>query len=139
MSGRFYRLTEFQSQQWIQRYPQLDQYYQHSEYDWEDDEEGDEIYLIPESENLLLHIALSEYHQTYTYPQDPRDPSHRVIRCANCRAAAHPTTCDQCVQRDQQRDTWHCRSCKQYAIPESQRNGDYCVVCTIRDFTVKRV
>ena len=113
MSGRFYRLTEAQSQQWIRRYPQLAPYYDHREYDWEDDVEGDEIYLIPETEQLILHIALSEYH-TADYSEDTPRRSHQV-------------------------DVWHCRSCKQYAIPESQRNGDYCVDCTVRDFTVKRV
>jgi hypothetical protein len=134
MQGRFYRLTEPESQQWITRYPQLAQYYQHSEYDWEDDEEGDEIYVIPESEQLILHIALSEYHVLYTYPQDPRDPSHRVIRCANCRVAARTLTCDQCVSCDSPADTWHCVTCKQYAVPQSHRNGDQCVACVISTF-----
>jgi hypothetical protein len=134
MQGRFYRLTELESQQWIARYPQLAQYYQHSEYDWEDDEEGDEIYVIPESEQLILHIALSEYHVLYTYPQDPRDPSHRVIRCANCRVAARTLTCDQCVSCDSPADTWHCVTCKQYAVPQSHRNGDQCVDCVIKTF-----
>jgi hypothetical protein len=134
MQGRFYRLTEPESQQWITRYPQLAQYYQHSEYDWEDDEEGDEIYVIPESEQLILHIALSEYHVLYTYPQDPRDPSHRVIRCANCRVAARTLTCDQCVSCDSPADTWHCVTCKQYAVPQSHRNGDQCVDCVIKTF-----
>jgi len=134
MSGRFYRLTELESAKWITRYPQLAPYYDHSEYDWEDDVEGDEIYLIPESEQLILHIALSEYHVSYTYPHDVRDPPNRVIRCANCRAAAHSLTCDQCVSCDSQADTWHCVTCKQYAIPQTQRNGDQCVTCVINTF-----
>jgi hypothetical protein len=73
MAGRFYRLTEQQSAKWITRYPQLTRYHDHKEYDWEDDEEGDEIYLIPETEDLLLHIALSEHHTTEYSEDRPRD------------------------------------------------------------------
>jgi hypothetical protein len=109
MSGRFYRLTEAQSQQWISCYPQLAPYYDHKEYDWEDDTEGDEIYLIPEHKELILHIALSEFHTTDYSEDRPRE------------------------------GYWHCRSCARYALPESQRNGDYCVDCVIKNFTLKRV
>ena len=105
MSGRFYRLTEQQSQQWITRYPQLAPYYDHREYDWEDDVEGDEIYLIPAHKELILHIALSEHHTT-DYSEDSPRRSHQV-------------------------DVWHCVTCKQYAIPQSHRKGDKCVACVI--------
>jgi hypothetical protein len=107
MAGRFYRLTEQQSAKWITRYPQLTRYHDHKEYDWEDDEEGDEIYLIPETEDLLLHIALSEHHTTEYSEDRPRD------------------------------GYWHCLKCARYALPESQRSGDYCVDCVIRNFTYK--
>jgi len=103
MSGRFYRLTESESQQWIARYPQLAPYYDHREYDWEDDIEGDEIYLIPEHKELILHIALSEHH-TADYSEDsPRTNS--------------------------QRDTWHCVDCARYAVPLQQRVENRCVAC----------
>lgn len=110
MAGRFYRLTESDSKQWCTHYPQLAQYYDHREYDWEDDTEGDEIYLIPEHKELILHIALSEF-----YTEDYSEDSPRT---------------------NSQRDTWHCRSCARYALPESQRSGDYCVDCVIKNFTV---
>ena len=104
MQGRFYRLTEAQSQQWIQRYPQLAPYYDHREYDWEDDEEGDEIYLIPETKDLILHIALSEF-RTEDYSEDrPRE------------------------------GYWHCVKCARYALPQHQRAGDQCVDCVISTF-----
>lgn len=103
MSGRFYRLTELQSQQWIAQYPQLARYYDHREYDWEDDVEGDEIYLIPDSEELILHIALSE-HYTPDYSED----SPRV---------------------NSQTDTWHCVDCARYAVPLTERVENRCVQC----------
>jgi len=108
MRGRFYRLTETQSAKWIARYPQLAPYYDHREYDWEDDTEGDEIYLIPETKDLILHIALSEHHTT-DYDSDTPRLSHQVV-------------------------VWHCVTCKQYAIPQTQRNGDQCVECVINTF-----
>jgi hypothetical protein len=104
MAGRFYRLTEAQSVKWIERYPQLAPYYDHREYDWEDDEEGDEIYLIPETEDLILHIALSEFY-TEDYSEDrPRQ------------------------------GYWHCATCARYALPEHLRAGDQCVDCVIKTF-----
>ena len=99
MSGRFYRLTEFQSQQWCARYPQLAPYYDHREDDWEDDVEGDEIYLIPETEQLILHIALSEYHTTDYSEDRPRE------------------------------GYWHCVDCARYAVPETERVENRCVSC----------
>jgi hypothetical protein len=111
MAGRFYRLTEQQSAKWITRYPQLTKYYDHKEYDWEDDVEGDEIYLIPETEDLILHIALSEY-----YTEDYQEHMPRRSHCV---------------------DVWHCKTCKQYAMPKHQRAGDHCVDCVIKTF--KRV
>ncbi len=108
MAGRFYRLTEQQSAKWIQRYPQLASYYDHSEYDWEDDTEGDEIYLIPETKDLILHIALSEF-RTEDYSEDTPRLSHQV-------------------------DVWHCVTCKQYAIPSNRRCDDQCVDCVISTF-----
>jgi hypothetical protein len=104
MAGRFYRLTEQQSAKWITRYPQLTRYYDHKEYDWEDDEEGDEIYLIPESEQLILHIALSEHHTTEYSEDRPRD------------------------------GYWHCVKCARYALPKHLRSGDHCVDCVIKTF-----
>ena len=104
MAGRFYRLTEAQSAKWITRYPQLTKYYDHKEYDWEDDTEGDEIYLIPETEDLILHIALSEHH-TEDYSEDTPRLGY-----------------------------WHCVKCARYALPEHQRAGDHCVDCVISTF-----
>jgi len=102
MAGRFYRLTEAQSAKWIERYPQLAPYYDHKEYDWEDDTEGDEIYLIPETEDLILHIALSEHHTTDYSEDRPRE------------------------------GYWHCATCARYAIPEHLRAGDQCVDCVTK-------
>jgi len=93
--SRFYRLTSQQSQQWIARYPELAQYYDHREFDWEDDLEGDDIYLIPQNEALILHIALSEYHTT-----DFEDVWH----CEICHRYAVPMSQRRgakCVQCDQ--------------------------------------
>jgi hypothetical protein len=105
MQGRFYRLTELQSEKWITRYPELTSYYDHREYDWEDDEEGAEIYLIPENKHLILHIALSEHHTT-DYDQDIPRLSHQV-------------------------DVWQCRTCRASQIPQNARCGDRCVSCMI--------
>jgi hypothetical protein len=101
MAGRFYRLTQAQSAKWIERYPQLASYYDHREYDWEDDVEGDEIYLIPENTQLILHIALSEYHTTDYLEDTPRT----------------------------NQDTWHCVTCRVRGLPGYQRMGDECVQC----------